>query len=231
MYSEFNQFRYLLFPGKHPLQEWRSYYIETYHLWRSVWTATFQELDGDGTLFSDDFCRQSIIGSIFKGSRCIGIGMFQLLDFSLPMARHDSWFKAWSDSAVENLLKDGNQVLVGNNVTVDPEFRGDLGNGIRLRNIILGLMSKTLLLTGADVMAGMARKNRGVHTASYLAGATHLEVGQLHGVEIDYVAFYKKHIEEDTQFELAVENLWNNRTSYLTPENLLTKTPHIRRVA
>lgn len=221
MKTELSQFQFILFPGKFPEKKWREHYIETYRLWREVWTATFDELDGNATLYSDDFCRQSIIGSIFREKRCVGIGMFHWVDFSLPTARHDSWFKAWPDSAIEKLLTDGHRVLVGSNVTVDPAFRGDLQSGLRLRNIILGLMSRTLISTSGNVMAGTARKNRGVHRASYSAGATHLESGTLHGVDVDFVAFYQKNIQKLLPFEFSVESLWRNRIQFFDTQEAL----------
>lgn len=224
MTIDVHQLQYHLFPGENPRPEWLASYLDTYRLWKSVWSATFHELDGNGTVFSDDFSRQSLIGSLMLDQRCVGACMFHFVDFRLPTARDDSWFKAWTDSAFEKLLRDGPSVMVGSYVTVDPEFRGDLGNGLRLRNAILGLISKTLLASDADVLAGSARRNRGVDKASALAGATHLEYGKLHGVDVDLVAFYRRQIAAEHSFDFAVESLWRKRLVHGPAQPLLLRT-------
>ncbi len=214
MKTELNQLKYLVFPGENPQAEWEKAYIETYRVWRNVWSATFQDLDGDGTLCSDDMCRQTIIGSIMRENQCVGIGMLHRLDFRFPMARADSWFKSWPDSAIEKLIAEGSSVMVFSNVTVEPDYRGDLGNGLRLRNLISSMMSKTFLSTDADVMAGNARCDRGVNKACYLAGATHIQPSILHGVQVDMLAFYRSHLEKEHRFSFADELLWKNRVVY-----------------
>jgi hypothetical protein len=223
MKVELSELKYIIFPGEAPQAEWHSEYNDTYRVWKNVWSTTFQELDGNGTVFSDDMSRQTFIGSIMRNDRCVGIGMLHELNFHLPSARDDSWFKSWPDSAIKKLISEGLRVLVFSNVTVDPDYRGDLGNGIRLRNLIAGMMTKTFLTTNADVMAGNARCDRGVNHACYLAGATHLQQSRLHGVEVDMLAFYRKKIENVHQFSFAEEALWRRRTVYPKVQELQTK--------
>lgn len=205
--------RYVLFPGENPREEWKSEYVETYQLWRKVWTATFQELDGDGTLYSDDLCRQHLVGSIMHGDRCVAVNAFHLVDFGVPTTRDDSWFKAWPDSAISRLIEQGSKVMVASNITVDPELRGEVGDGLRLRDIIVALCFKTLLATSADVLAGTARCNRGVDKACFAAGGTPIQQSKLHGVDVALLAGYRTVIEKHP-FSLSVESLWRRRKIY-----------------
>jgi hypothetical protein len=211
--ASLSDFRYVLFPAESPKEEWRDIYLDTYRVWRNVWTKTFQDLDGNGTLFSDDICRQSLIGSIMKGNQCAAIGMFHLVDFDCPTAVHDSWFKAWSDAAISKLLENGRKILVISNITVDPEFRGEIAPGIRLRDILALLCSKTILLTDADAWAGTARCNRGVDKACYAAGGTHIQYGTLHGVDVALVTANRNQVEA-LKLDFSVEALWRKRTLY-----------------
>ncbi len=215
-----SELRYLLFPADAPGVAWNREYQETYRLWRKVWAATFQELDGNSAVYSDDFCRQSRVGAIFLRDRCVALGLYHFVDFGVATARDDSYFKVWSDEAIAKLVTEGPRILVGSNITVDPEMRGDLGGGIFLKNLLTGLMTKGFLDSGYDAMAGTMRKNRGMHQSAYQFGASPLQSGVMHhGVEVDLVAFYRRKIlaaMSTLPVDLTVERLWENREEFST---------------
>jgi hypothetical protein len=182
-----------------------------------VWSQTFEELDGNPTLYSDDFSRQTIVGCLRTEFECVALGFFHFVDFNFDAAGFDSYFKVWPETALAALVRDGKKVVVGSNITVAPEHRGDLGNGLQLKNLLLGLMVKTLLESDQDVMTGTMRCNRGMHNSAYQFGATRLDAGILHhGVEVDLVAFYRRQIAEEKilQDDLAVERLWRSRLDF-----------------
>jgi hypothetical protein len=208
-----NDLSYVLFPGGNPQPAWIDFYKKSFQTWHSVWSETFLELDGNAKVFSDDFTRQSLIGAIMAKNRCVGLGFFNLLDFRLPTSRYDSYFKVWPDSAIEKLLEHGPSVVVGSNITVPSEYRGDLGHGVRVKTLILGLMVKTLCHLKADVMTGTMRCNRGMHTSAYQFGGSPIQSGVVHhGVEVDLVAFYRRQLTERGEgTDLAIEALWRNR--------------------
>jgi len=217
-----SELRYVLFPGSDPKVSWFSDYKEAYRLWKSTWSATLQELDGNGTVYSDDFSRQTQVGSLFHDGRCVALGFFHLVDFRLTTARDDSYFKVWSDQAIDQLVSQGKNVMVGSNITVDPQMRGDLGQGVFLKNLLTGLMTKAFLESGADVMAGTMRKNKGMHDSAYQFGASPLLSGVIHhGVEVDLVAFYRRRVlafASENPANLTVERLWENKITFTDNE-------------
>jgi hypothetical protein len=195
------------------------HYEHAYHCWKKVWTETLLELDGDDRIYSDDFTRQNTIGCIVRNETCLGLAFLNFLDFKIAPARQDSYFNVWSDQAIEKLLEDGTRVAVGSNITVDEEFRGDMGIGIKIKNIVLGMIVKTMLNHDVDVMTGTMRRNRGMQDSAYHFGAT--PVGQTihHGVDVDLVAFYRKRIlnSKVNSADLILERLWRTRKDFRTP--------------
>jgi hypothetical protein len=209
-----DELRYVLIPGENPSGEISDVYRAAYRCWSKVWSDTFLELEGDSRIFSDDFTRQTEIGAIMAGDRCIAMGFLHAVDFRLPTARHDSYFKVWSDEAIASLIKDGPEILVASHLTVDAGSRGDLGNGLYLKDLIVGLVVKSLLASRADAMTGTMRCNRGAQRSAYQYGATAIQKGVIHhGVEVDIVAFYRRHLATPGTLttDLRVEVLWRGR--------------------
>lgn len=210
---------YILLPGKlppdpEPPPRVTPLYVEAFRLWKEVWAETFLELDGDDLVFSDDYCRQDLVGALFRGERCVALGFFHSVDFRLPTARQDSYFKVWTDEAVRKLLRDGPRILVGSNITVDACFRGKLEDGTRLKNLLVGLMARTFIESGHDAMAGTMRCDRGMQRAAHEFGAEPLQSGVLHhGVEVELISFYRKRLLGDgtLRTDLNVESIWSRR--------------------
>jgi hypothetical protein len=219
-------FRYIVLPGTHPPMGLRSAYAEAYWLWRRVWSQTFQELDGLKSLFSDDFIRQDQIGCIFRDDLCIALVFFRDLDFTLPSARHDSYFKCWKESDIIGLLKDGPKVMVGSYITVHPEFRGSLQNGIRLKSTLLQLSIKSLLASDCDVMTGITRCDRGINTVAFDLGAQLLSKDVVyHGVPTDLVAWYRRDLSQKRlPMDLFTERLWMERNAGTPSQSKQRKT-------
>ena len=204
---------YHLIPGENPSSRAKGIYEAAYRCWSRVWSATFRELDGSPLLFSDDFTRQSQIGAIMSGDRCLAMALLHWVDFSLPTARADSCFKIWSEESIVALTQDGPSILAGTYLGVDPEFRGDLGGGMFLKDLVLGLVIKSLLESGADALAGTMRCNRGMDRSAYEHGATPIQKGVLHGVEVELVAFYRRKLSQPGIWvpDVRVESLWRGR--------------------
>jgi hypothetical protein len=212
-----DELRCFQFPGEISLKsstEAKAVYAASYACWKKVWLATFKELDGAQRIFSDDFTRQTKISAILYGERCVALGFLRSIDFTYPTSPEDSYFKVWSDDALAKLVEDGKSVLVASNLTVDPDYRGDVGGGIHLKNLVVGLVTKNLIHSSHDVMTGTMRCDRGAHRSAYLYGATPIQAGVTHhGVDVDLVGFYRRRIEkESTQIDLFVERLWKSRT-------------------
>lgn len=187
---------------------------EAFRLWHAVWTATFRELDGTDMLYSDDFTRQSCIVSLFHHEKCVTLGMLHHVDFTTPAGRLDSYFRVWPDSAIQRLTKDGPRVTVGSNITVDPQFRGDLGSGVFLKNLLIPCMVRVFSESDDDSLTGTMRVNRNMHLSAYLFGAESVSSGIVHhGVEVDLVAFYRRTLDPRIfNPDIHVARLWRERT-------------------
>ena len=215
--------QYVLFPPENPQTDWRPLYEESFKFWQDSWSKTFEELEGNGRVYSDDFCRQNQIGAVTFEGKCVALGLFHELDFTLATSRSDSNFQAWPDQAIQKLIADGPRILVGSNLVVHPDYRGDVGNGLKLKDLMLGLMVKTLLATGCDAMSGTARVNRGVDEVAVRYGGTPVsENVKYHGVDVQLIAFYRRRVEKLALFsDIGVENLWRTR------KELGARTPYL----
>src|SRR5262249_55433586 len=129
-------FRLVVLPGANPPEEIRADYERAYTHWSSVWDKTFKELDRRKIqLFSDDFTRQDEIFAIFHEPRCVAMVCHRFVDLSLESSRRDSYFKVWTPEAMEGLVKHGTRIMIGNQISVDPEYRG-LVNGLSLKTLV-----------------------------------------------------------------------------------------------
>jgi hypothetical protein len=217
MSIDLDSLSYILMPGGVPKTAWRGYYVEAFRCWQMVWSKTLDELDHQKDVFADDFTRQTAIGGIFWRERCLALGFFHHVDFTFATAAKDSYFKVWPLAALARLTEAGPKVVVGSNITVDPEFRGDIGNGVQLKNVLIALMVKTFLASDQDAMTGTMRVNRNMHRAAQRFGGVPLADGILHhGVEVELVAFYRQALlaEAHRLPDLGAEKLWRGRVDF-----------------
>lgn len=207
--------KYYVLPGEYSVEGSEKIYREAYRMWREVWSQTFLELDGSGRIFSDDFTRQSIVGAVFHGDECAAMTCFHRVDFALPTAVEDSYFKIWPEEALQQLVRDGEKVLVCSHLTVSPKYRGAVDpSGMTLKLLVSDLSVRVLLESDCAVMTGTMRNNRGAQNAAYAAGASPiLRNAIMHGVEVDLVGFYRTTIlREHDLTNVWTETLWRHRS-------------------
>jgi hypothetical protein len=209
------QLRYVRFSGQGPEPAWRREYAAAFDLWKSVWSVTLKELDGSSALYSDEFTRQTWIGCIFDEDRCAALAFARLDHFDSPTAAFDSYFKVWNQETLQLLCAEGSSVFVGSNITVDAEYRGELSGGIKMKALLTGLQIQAFLDSGAAVMAGTMRCNKGMEKQAYAYGASLLKSGVTHhGVDVDLVAFYREQLKYPPVRDLLVERLWRQRSEF-----------------
>lgn len=194
---------------------------ESYDLWKKTWKQTFFEQNGSKELFSDQFSRQHKIASLFYRGKCVSMIFFYFTNMSYSSSREDSYFRAWPEEAIGKLVRDGNKIIIGSNITVHEHFRGPIIDGhIPLKNLTLDIGIQFLLDSDCAAMTGTMRCDRGMNTIAFSCGARLLQPSiTFHNGPVDLVSFYKKSAK--LQHPVVSSTLWNSRLDLDAKENLL----------
>lgn len=189
---------------------------EVYSTWKNVWSKAFLELDGIDKIHSDGFTRQTKIGALFYKNTCVSLSAFREADFRAYHHREDSLLSAWDEEAFKKLLVDGPKVLICSYLSVHPDYRGEIAPGVSFKQLISHLSTRLLLDSDCDVMTGTTRNNRGTDKAAYATGATFIKKSSMHGVEVDLIGLFRRHIQANiSQYQnFMAERLWSDRTDY-----------------
>ena len=208
-----------IMPGR-PDQAYLPWNNAAYIFWEKIWTDTFQELNGHAAVVSDDFSRSDRIHGFFVDTRCVALGCVRRVHLQALSARRDSYFKVWSPESLEKLGKHGPDILIGSNICVDPQWRGQLAEGVSLKDLVAGSLVNDLTNFNCHAMAGTMRRNRGMDQSAHRFGATRIQEGVfLHGVEVELVAFYAKELQYSAEPNLmrSLEALWYKRSDFQFP--------------
>ncbi|WP_108917967.1 hypothetical protein [Methylosinus sporium] len=202
--------RVVSLPGSDPSPEQLRDYNSAYATWRTVWLETFRELEGAERLYSDEFCRQNEILCIFRERECLAMGLMRWTNLELQSARDDSQLGAWPVDALENVASHGSRIIIASRLTLHPLARGG-ALGLPMMDVIIGLMIRRMLESGAHAMLGAPRTDRGVHRACYRLGGTPLVPGVIrHNAPIDLIAFFPQKVTEGEEpVAGAVRYLWD----------------------
>jgi hypothetical protein len=175
---------------------------EAYRCWSEVWSETFQELDGNDDLPSDEFTRQDEIGAIFHGYECIALSCFRWVDLGLGMAREDSYFRVWPEHVKDAATRDGSRVCVASHLTVSRPWRGKV-SGFSLGKIILALtLDRSQAASEGSAMLGTMRDDNGMGRLIQSMGATKLATAERHGVPVTLIALYR----DDARLPIDAKN-------------------------
>lgn len=209
-----DEFRLILLPLAKPEAEYAWYYRRALDCWETVWRAFFNQFQDGQPFFIDNFLRQDEAACLFTESTCAALITFRMVDFSIMDYRNDSWFRLWSESDLDKLFQCGKKIFVASHITVHPEFRR-YSPDLKLKEILLDVMIQRFLESSADVIAGMTRRDRGIHDEAYKLGATMIrdKVAFLEGVYADLVAFFRHeaHVSERAHVRAMSDALWSNR--------------------
>jgi hypothetical protein len=208
------ELQYYVIPGEKIAPEYRSVHQEAYRMWKTVWSQTLLEVDGDGRVYSDHFSRQTNIGALFRAGECVAMTVQHEVDFNDPTAADDSYFQAWPQRALDELVRDGKRVLICSHLTVAPGHRGEVAPGLTYKLLIVDLAVKLLLNSDCNVMTGTMRKVKGAHKTAFQTGASLiLEDVIQHGETADLVGFYKNTILANQNLVKSVwtDSLWRQR--------------------
>ncbi|MEO5668306.1 MAG: hypothetical protein ABIR96_09625 [Bdellovibrionota bacterium] len=218
-WSNPQNWRYVLLEGSPEGQD-AALYSEAYRLWKEVWGATFHEVDSTRPFFSDNFSRQNEIGALFSGNRCLMLSGFRKVDLELSATRDDSYFAPWSDASLQTLKREGRVILIGNQITLDPQVRGkDFGPS--MKDLIVSLSIARFLDSPCSAMAGSMRSLKGMNTLAIRHGATLIpQEIEIHGETSEIFAFYRSSYSAGIPLmaELA-QTLWQSRQNARLPHS------------
>lgn len=171
---------------------------DCYRLWKKVWGQTFFELDGAKNIFSDDFSRQDEMISLNYKERSVALIMHRYCDFSKKHYFDDSYFKIWSAQALEKLLIQGERIVIGSQITIDPEFRKTNFLEAPVKELIVykSLSHLKAQANSIDAITGVMRADKGMNNLFYKSSAMCLDAGlEYHNVAVDLMAFYPRRNE------------------------------------
>lgn len=194
--------------SRHPLAR------SAYELWRDQWQATLRELDGITRLHSDEFVRQDAIAVLSTEHRCVALSALRWLDLSQPIAREDSYFRAWPEEVVRGL---GDAlVAISSNTIVHPDWRGALlepsvcppSEPQPLSTVIVALAIRRFLESSGECVIGVTRNDRSMNRVAASVGAVKLGQIELHGIESDLICIRR---QAATPRSPVVDALWAKR--------------------
>lgn len=207
--------RYVIVPGQWPEKEKESIYKEVYRCWEQTWTEAFSELaKPPGFLKSDAFTRQDFVGAVFKDDECLALCFYRWADPKMASFAKDSYFANWGETHIKKLRTHGDRIIVCSNFTVAKNARRTT-LGFSMKDLLMGLVAKTFLHSGADGMTAALRRDRNVQGACGKWGAQEIahEVPSGHGDTVELMGFFHEVIAKHPRQEMSglVDELWAMR--------------------
>lgn len=190
-----HDFQFVLCPGSISEVIDRNDYQRIYQFWKRTWIDTFQQLSVNSNIFSDAFTRQDCVAAILFKGEIIATTFFREVDLTQSSEIDDSYFKNWSSQSLQKVREMGEKAIICSYFSVHPEFR-NRRIGISLKDMLLGLVVKYLLVSEADVLLGTPRVDRSMSEACLRWGAQLIEedVPSGYGDTVDLIGFHKKQL-------------------------------------
>jgi hypothetical protein len=216
-------------PLPHPRPDHLDLYRKAAACWEEVWLHLFDEFKVEQPLFLDNFLRQDEAACLFAQNRCLGMILFRTVDFDMMNYRRDSYFKEWSEKDLANLLLKGKKAFLATFMTVHPDYRHSSPElNVKLKELFMEIMIRRFKESDADVISGIARRDRGMHDESYKMGAHVIRenVDYMGGrFKVDLVGFYRDAAKQSPveRVRAIVDNLWKERLEVGEPKNTTTK--------
>jgi len=189
-----------------------------YELWRDNWQITLRELEGVERIDSDEFGRQTEIGVLTVGRTCVSVTGLRWLDLSQPMAREDSYFRCWPESAMQRIGEC--RVGISSNTVVDAPWRraliesdaAELPLPVALATVALSV--RRFLESTAEKFIGVTRNDRSMNRVGTGVGGSKIGQIRLHGIDSDLLCQDRR---DAPDLGPSVEELWKRRWHSATP--------------
>jgi hypothetical protein len=185
--------RFVICQSKYPGHEVRRYYDAAFVHWQDIWQRTLFELEGKtDPVHSDEFIQQNEVNVLWdaENERVAGVSLMRWLDLRLAAHRQCQYFSHFPASVAESLVRLEEPILIGSNFSLDPDYRGAVGD-TTYKDLFFSLIMLRMLELRPPLLVGTMRSDRGMSSMARRFGAdvlaSHVE---LHYVPVDLVAFY-----------------------------------------
>lgn len=216
MDSWIKDLRFITMPTRHPTKGYEKEYDDSYKCWRSAWEKLRQEVKVNDTLYSDSFLIPDEMGIIFYQEKCVGFCSFAFGDMNSQATLDHSYFKGWTDLALQRLKNISPNVGLCSQFTVNPEFTGK-NQVVRWKDIVSLANLIRFIYSPAGVLAGQLNLSRKMdEAAGQTLGATILEESipyyYAEGINVQLVAYEREksvQMIKEKNLEGLCEALWS----------------------
>ena len=168
---------------------------EVYAFWKRIWSETNIEIGRTETLVSDQLTRQQEILALYSKDRLIAIVCQRYVPLHAQSTKEDSFFRDLYHTRPQDMSKlDAYKgtLHIGTQITIDPTFRKS-SSGLGTKLLISFLSIERARQVGVDVILGMMRIDRGMHTLYYQVGAVPISENiPFNKSSADLIAFFPK---------------------------------------
>lgn len=204
-----------VFTDHHPqTDDLKALQNRVYDFWHSIWLNTFDELNGEKQLYSDDFHRQDEITFLTFRGEVISYFGFSFFDLALRSHTGHSYFKNYPDDVLAKLnAMNLTRVMTMGYFAVAPEWRKS-SRGTLIAEAQLAMGYKRFLESNSNALIAYARNNRKVNELCYMYGSRCIKADQLvHHVSVDFLYTLKNEVRSnpDPFIQKTVDDLWMNR--------------------
>jgi|GEM_PF-4753258 len=201
--------------NRHPqTKDFKAIQTRVYDFWHRIWLKTFDELNGEKQLYSDDFHRQDEITFLTYRGEVISYFSFSFFDLSLRSHAEHSYFKNYPADVLAKLNDMGlTRVMTMGWFAVSPEWRKS-SRGKLIAEAQLAMGYKRYLESDCDALIAFARNNRKVNELCYMYGSRCIKADQIvHHVSVDFLYTLKNEVRSNPDPSIAsvVDHLWANR--------------------
>jgi hypothetical protein len=196
-----NDFSLYMMPLRSLKTEWKVQYQSALECWMEVWRPIHQKFHASHPFCIDGFLRQDEGAFLFYKEKCMGLALFRTIDFGLLDFSLDSYFNEWPTPVVSDLRGLDQKVFIGNNLTVDPEFR-NFHPQLKFKQFFMNVMVRRFRQSGAACTIITGRRDRGVGDEGLKRGGKVLaeNVAIFNGLEhVDLVHFSQDQMRESRE--------------------------------
>jgi hypothetical protein len=173
---------------------------EIYSLYKHVWETENQDLYQIEDACSESLFLNDTAQCLYNDDKLISSNLTRHANLKAQHHLDQKWLACWPEETIEQVIHAyGHNVIIGNHLTVSPDFRRSSAKGTNIAAVFAMLISMQIAETN-EVYLGEMRTSRSVQQLGKLCGAITLNEGfSVYGVTADLVVFPGSGIKDVTQ--------------------------------